>query len=326
MKIVESSDWSAYKSIWEKCMQDYYWYKKVRVFDFNREEELDEMAADFGKPGRVFLEAHLNEDIIGLFGLRFRGKEASLRRWEPALLREQRDNTFEQSLLTHGLKLLSDKGVERAKVIIKYPVGDMNAAGHLLRLYQDNGFTKYQPDGVDLVADLSKMNTNPRVSAAITLDSNQNTIPENIGEYCVRAYASTPEDREIHGYDNSVSDYDTAVEVFRSIIGGSFGRSPSEFWKVSLVDGKPAGFIGGFIHESKYHPITGVLGPIGVFPEYRRLGIGLFLLSEIFKSMKNHGCEYTAVGTPAANKNAIAMYQKAGYKLSSHLIHLEKVL
>ncbi|TFG26309.1 GNAT family N-acetyltransferase, partial [Candidatus Thorarchaeota archaeon] len=57
-----------------------------------------------------------------------------------------------------------------------------------------------------------------------------------------------------------------------------------------------------------------------------RLGLGLYLLSELFKSMRDHGCEYSAVGTPAANSNAIAMYQKAGYKLNSYLIHLEKVL
>ena len=137
---------------------------------------------------------------------------------------------------------------------------------------------------------------------------------------------SKNEDIEIHGFDRSVTDYSTAVEVFRSIQGGRIGRSPSEFWKVALVDNEPAGFIGGIILESEHKPVTGVLGPLGVFPEFRRLGIGQYLVSELFKSMKEQGCEYSAVGTPAVNQNAIGMYQKAGYKLNCRLVHLEKTL
>lgn len=307
-------------------MKNYYWFKESPIFDWNKDEELKEMESDFGKPGRIFLEAHKDEEIVGLFGFRYRGKEASLRRWEPAVLQTFKHNEVERTLLHHGLDLLSERGVERAKVIVKYPHGNQKVAIHLLDLYEKTGFARYQPDSVDLVANLSKVPSYSPKGSDISLDTNQGTIPENIGEYCVRAYASTPEDREIHGFDNSVTDYDTAVEVFRSILGGSLGPSPSEFWKVALFDDKPAGFIGGFIKESDFGPKIGVLGPIGVFPEYRRLGIGLYLLSEIFESMRNHGCHYTAVGTPAANKNAIAMYQKAGYKLSSYLMYLEKVL
>lgn len=151
-------------------------------------------------------------------------------------------------------------------------------------------------------------------------------MPENIGEYCVRAYGSTSEDLEIHGFDKSVSDYDTAVSAMGSIMGGRLGHSPDDFWKVALVDGEPAGFIGGFIKESKHKPVTGILGPLGVFPEFRRLGLGVFLVSEFFKSMKSHGCEYTAVGTPLANTNAIRMYEKAGYRMNCSLIFLEKTL
>lgn len=305
-------------------MKRFYWYKENPVFDWNKDEELQEMKSDFGKSGNIFLEAHQNGKIVGLFGLRYRGKEASFRRWEPVSLKPSKGIEIEKSLLNRALVLLSEKGVQRVKVIVKYPVDNQQAASHLLTLYQNAGFEQYQPDGVDLVADLSKIVAYTASHANITIDAHQGTIPENIGEYCVRAYASTPEDREIHGFDNTVSDYDTAVEVFRSILSGSMGPSPSEFWKVALVDDKPAGFIGGFIKESNH--LVGVLGPIGVFPEYRRMGIGLYLLSELFKSMRDHGCEFTAVGTPAANKNAIAMYQKSGYKLSSYLVFLEKVL
>ncbi len=321
MKIVESTDWSIYKSAWNECMKDYYWYKEDPVFDWHKEEELEDMKTDFGKAGRVFLELHIYDKIIGVFGFRYRGKEASMRRWEPTGDREIQD-----ALLKHALIYLSGKGVERTKVIIKHPVENSEVAQHLLELYEQSGFVRYQPESVDLVTRLDDIPNPPSIQENISIDPNQGTSPEKIGEYCVRAYGLTSGDQKIHGFDKSVTDYDTAVAAMGSIMSGRLGPSPDEFWKVALVDGEPAGFIGGFIKESKHKPVTGILGPLGVFPEFRRLGLGVFLVSELFKSMKKRGCEYSAVGTPAVNLNAIRMYQKAGYKLNCHLTFLEKTL
>ena len=326
MKIVESTDWLTYKSAWQECMKEFYWYQNNPVFDWNKDEELEEMETDFGKEGCVFLEARENSDIAGVFGFRYRGQEGSLRRWEPAAINCSERKKIHEQLLKYALDHLAEKGVKRTKVIIKHPFDSPETTQHLLELYEKFGFERYQPDGVDLIAKLDEVPNSPKVQDNITIDTEQGAIPENIGEYCVRAYASTPEDLEIHGYDNSVTSYDTAVLVLRNILSGGLGRSPEEFWKVALVDGEAAGFIGGFIRESKHWPTTGVFGPVGVFPEYRRLGLGLFLVSELFQAMKNHGCEYAAVGTPSANTNAIRMYKKAGFKMNCHLIHLEKQL
>ena len=326
MKIVESEDWSTYKSVWIECMKDYYWFKNSPVFDWNKDEELEDMESDFGNPGNILLEAHQDGKIVGVFGFRYRGKQASMSRWEPAVLENNGATEVHNALLNHALDYLSDKGVERITVTIKYPVANPYVAKHLLELYQQSGFDRYQPDSVDLVTHLDDIPNLLSMPDNISIDPHLGTIPENIGEFCVRAYGSTPEDLEIHGFDKSVTDYDTAFHAFKSIKDGRLGPSPSEFWKVALVDDEPAGFIGGFIKESKHKPVTGILGPLGVFPEFRRLGIGVFLVSELFKSMKKSGCEYTAVGTPANNRNAIGMYQKAGYKLNCFLLFLEKTL
>jgi GNAT superfamily N-acetyltransferase len=325
MKIVESKNWSTYRSAWEECMQNYYWYKDDPVFDWNKSEELEEMEYKFTNPERVFLEALQDGKIVGVFGLRFSGNEAVLRRWEPVALSATNKSEIEQALLNYGLNYLSDKGVERAKVIVKYPFNDKDVAEPLLKLYQTAGFERYQPDSVDLVVKLDDVPNPVQERANIVIDTHLATDSENIAKYVIRAFASTSEDKKIHGFDLSVSDYKVALRSYDSIRRGRLGPSPNEFWKVALIDSKPAGFIGAFIRESKFRPLTGILGPLGVFPEYRRLGIGSYLISEQFKSMKDYGCEYTAVGTPAANKNAIAMYKKAGYKLSSYLMHLETI-
>lgn len=326
MKIVESKDWSEYKSVWKECMKDYYWYRNDPVFDWNKDEELDDMESDFGKPGQIFLEAHQEDKVVGVFSFRYRGKEAKMMRWEPAVLKPSRNNEIRKALLDYALDYLSRKGVERTTVTIKHPVDNLGIAKPLLELYQEFAFTPYQPRSVDLVTHLDDIPSPPSISENVSLDSHLGTVPENIGEYCVRAYGSTTEDWEIHGFDKSVTDYETATAAMGSIMNGRLGKSPEEFWKVALVDGEPAGFIGGFIKESKHKPLTGILGPLGVFPEFRRRGLGVFLISELFKSMKKHGCEYAAVGTPLANTNALRMYEKAGYKQNCHLSFLEKLL
>ncbi|MGY5881633.1 MAG: GNAT family N-acetyltransferase [Candidatus Thorarchaeota archaeon] len=326
MKIVESEDWSTYKTAWNECMKEYYWYKNDPVFDWNKDEELDEMESDFGKPGQVFLEAHEANEIVGVFSFRHRGKQANMMRWEPTVLESSHAIEISKALLSYALDYLTTKGVERARVTVKHPAENPAVAKHLLELFKHSGFARYQPVSVDLVTHLDEIPSPPSMPDNISIDSQLGTIPENIGKWCVRAYGSTPEDLEIHGFDESVTDYDTAVAAMGSIMRGRLGSSPGDFWKVALLDDEPAGFIGGFIKESKHKPVTGILGPLGVFPEFRRLGIGVFLISELFKSMKSHGCEFTAVGTPLQNTNAIRMYEKAGYKMNCHLTFLEKTL
>ena len=326
MKIVESEDWLTYRSTWEECMKDYYWYKNDPVFDWNKHEELDEMESDFGKPGNVFLEAHQDNKIVGVFSFRHRGKQASLMRWEPTVLVSSGATQVRKALLSYAENLLSNKGAERITVTVKHPADNPDITKPLIELYKQSGFKPYQPVSVDLVTHLNDIPQPPSMSESVSIDPHLGNVPENIGKWCVKAYGSTPEDLEIHGFDNSVTDYDTAVAAMGSIMRGRLGESPNEFWKVALVDGEVAGFIGGFIKESKYKPVTGILGPLGVFPEFRRQGIGVFLISELFKSMKSYGCEYSAVGTPFANTNAIRMYEKAGYKMNCHLTFLEKAL
>ena len=325
MKIVESKNWSTYRSAWEECMRNFYWYKDSPVFDWNKFEELNEMEREFTNPERVFLEAHQEGETVGICGLRYRGKEAVLRRWEPAAIEIANKRETEQALLRYGLNYLSKRGVDRVKILVKYPFHDRSVANNLLEIYRNAGFERYEPDGVDLIMKLDDAPEAIRGRVNMTIDPHLGMDSENIAKYIIRAYASTSEDKEIHGHDASVSDYNTALASFDSIRRGRLGPSPSEFWKVALIDNKPVGFIGAFIRESDFKPPTGILGPLGVFPEYRRLGIGLYLISELFKSLKDYGCEYTAVGTPAANKNAIVMYEKAGYELNCYLVHLEKV-
>jgi hypothetical protein len=132
-------------------MKEYYWYKNDPVFDWNKYEELEDMKDDFGKPCNIFLEAHDDEKIVGVLGFRHRGRLATLRRWEPVTVEPQSDLRIHQELLTYSLNFLSEKGVERVRVLIKHPAKNPKVTGHLLTLFSENDFDRYQPDSIDLM-------------------------------------------------------------------------------------------------------------------------------------------------------------------------------
>ena len=116
------------------------------------------------------------------------------------------------------------------------------------------------------------------------------------------------------------------LEGLLSIKQGKHGLSPPECWKIGLVEGEPAGFAVSFMPKDKYRPSYGVIGLIGVFPEFRRRGIAYALIAEMHKCFRKHGCRYAYVGTPKTNKNAISLYKKVGYKTVFELINFEKQL
>ena len=73
----------------------------------------------------------------------------------------------------------------------------------------------------------------------------------------------------------------------------------------------PRGSIIGVIQkDSKYRPARGIIAQLGVFPEFRRRGIGMVLIDELFRVFKQHGCAYSFVGTPKANDPALELYCK----------------
>ena len=61
-------------------------------------------------------------------------------------------------------------------------------------------------------------------------------------------------------------------------------------------------------------PDLAVLGPVGVFPEFRGRGIGLALVKRVLNAIREYGCKDAQVGTALYNnERAIGLYEKAGF-------------
>jgi GNAT superfamily N-acetyltransferase len=325
--IEPANDWEMYSASWSAAMQHLYWYKEDPVFDFNRHEEIDEMRSDFGNPGSLFLVARIpdHEEIVGVLGLRYRGIMARIRRWEPAVLPKVQRTGVSTALLEQALRYLTSMGVKRIGCSVKYPESSPEVVETHLRLYEMAGFDRERPDSIDMVKSLENIESSSKLRG-VQVETGENFTFEDLASITVKSFTSTPEEREIHGFDKTVTEHIQATALLQRMAEGYYGDSPDDFRKIAVVDGVPAGFLGGFVSASKYKPLTGILGPMAVLPDYRRKRIGLHLINELLRTMKEYGCEYAVVGTPAANYGAIELYKVAGFRLACRLISLARDL
>jgi len=328
IKIEPADDWESYSMIWNDAMKHHYWYHDSPVFDFNRYEETDEMRIDFEKPGNLFLTARFRDqhDIIGVLGLRQSTTIAKIRRWEPAVIPEFRESGAAEALLDYALRCLASMGLKNVSYLMKHPVDSPESIAFQNRLFTKVGFQRGRPDSVDMVRSLETLKQPPKLSQDMKIEKSENYELEDLASIIVESFTSTTEERAIHGFDRTVSEHIQATALLHRIEDGYYGHSSSDFRKVAVIEGLPAGFLSAFVLYSKYKPLIGVIGPMAVLPNYRRRGIASHLIQEVLLSLKEYGCEYAAVGTPAANIGAIDLYRKAGFGLACRIISLEKQL
>jgi ribosomal protein S18 acetylase RimI-like enzyme len=309
MKIVEAESWSQYLESWMACMGDTYWFNESLFFDYSREEVTDELRRDW-EAGGVFLTAHGDEGVVGCLGVRLRGKSGVVRRWEPAVPARFRDLGVGERLLGEATRRAKAAGAETLLTTLRYPYG-MDKPW-LSGLYESMGFRDARP-GVQLLARLGETEDAEPSTGYDTVPCGSFTLDE-LTEFTLRAFASTPEDRAIHGDNSKVSQPEEARKAIEHQMAGGLGESPEELNMVAFVDGEPAGFTRGIIVEDGYKPRYGLLAVLGVFPEYREKGVGYYLTAELLARFRARGLEYAFVGTPWNDYGAQRLYARAWFR------------
>ena len=323
MRVEPAPSWGVYLPAWTRCMADVHWFSGEHLLDYSRQEEAEELEGEFREEGNHFLMAVDDEgSCLGVLGVKMQGEIATIRRWEPAVPARYRGLGVGEELLERGLEEARLRGVKRVRTILKYPYGSPLPWNG--RLYEGHGFSRIKP-GVNLVMDMEADVGGETPESFETVTCDDFSVDEFV-EFVLRAFASEAEDREIHGGDETVSD----TEGIRRIIGiekqGKFGRTSPSLKRVALVDGEPAGFIKGFVRKEKYLPDFGLIGILGVFPKYRRRGIGYYLIDHALKQFRGEGLRYAYVGTSESNHKALWAYEKAGFRPRFRQITYEKNL
>lgn len=318
-----------YIRAWKEGMRHLHWFKESTLFNYNRDEMMQEIFGDFGETESAFFMAKLakNEKVIGVLGIKLRKEVGMLRRWEPAIPLNDRWSGACEALVERGFRWLQQKRVQKAVCILRYQYSSPETADWHINLYRKCGFKLRGPVNVQLLADLSYAPIEKPVHIAnFTITTSESYTSRDFAGFVLKTYSSTTEDRAIHGWDLFVSIPDKILNGLRSIKQGKHGLSSSEWWKITEAQGELAGFIVSFMPDDRCRPPYGVIGLIGVFPEFRRRGIAYTLISEMRKYFRAHGCYYAYVGTPKTNDKAINLYKKAGYRPIFELINFERQL
>ena len=321
LRIEECTDVDQYTETWKEAMKDLYWYVEDPVFDFNRDEEISDMGSSIGQEDSVFLIAvdKKSGKPVGVLDFRLRNGLAFLRRWEPGVPARLRTTDVAKELMKEGRKAAKRHGAKRMRVLLKHPYDTPEAAQWHLGAYRDSGFKPVGLPNVDLTMRLT--NTIRPVEPKVRFEvlTGERFTPQDMADYIIRAYASRPEDAALFEDDTSVTDPQQALRFAENVVAGRLGDAPNEFRRVLLVEGEPVAIVGAFAVDSPYKPLTGVLGPVGVFPEHRRQGFGRFLVEQTLEALRMYGCEYAAVGTGETNIRALALYEKIGFRLACSL-------
>ena len=316
-----------YLEYWKSAMADIHWFKKRRLFDYNRDEMIEDVTREFGSPGSIGLVARSQEsgEVLGVLGVSIRGNAGVFGRWEPAVRLKWRSGGAGEALVREAFSWLRSKGVSRATCVLRVPHSLPGSGEWHKALYEGCGFERVGLAGIMLLADLRKANIPvQRVRDLRVVDGGFSL--EDFADFTRRAYLSTPEDVAVHGKDPFVSILGENMRVLRAVKHGDYGSSAPECWKVAMLGEEVAGFIIGFLPKSEYRPSHGVIAELGVFPEFRRKGIAHSLVVEMLECFRKYGCRYSYVGTPRSNEPAIRLYQKAGHEPVFQIVSFEKRL
>ncbi|MHA1907787.1 MAG: GNAT family N-acetyltransferase [Candidatus Thorarchaeota archaeon] len=327
ISIRQADDWNEYRDAWNSLMSHHYWFKQKPLYDFNQEEELEEMKESFSDENFVYFVAQgkENDEILGLVGIDLSHTDAVINRWEPAVQELDNKGAIGNELLEHAFQYSKEKGKLAIRTRLKYPTDTTYAKWHHT-LFERNGFFEPQPPMVGQMMKLGNFPIDVPKIDGVTIETSENYSDYDIAELTVRCFTSTPEDLEIHGSDPSVTEYNVSLRVTKFIRSNVSFPSPTECWQIAKVEGEPVALVGSQIRESNIHPSIGVLGPVGVVGEHRRKGIAKMLIRSVLKTLKGLGCEYSSVGTFVTNSPAITLYTSMGYKDSSRLILLRRIL
>jgi len=328
--VSEAESLREYLQTWEEAMQTVPWVKERRLFDYNPEEIKDGIKQAFQKHANLFLIAKHKENqekAVGVLGVTVANNVATLGRWEPAVTSGQKRSRIGQMLLEEAFSRLRQRDVSQIKCMLKFPINQSQTARWHTGLYKMCGFAERIPSSIMLLADLSNTARKPSLTANLQIISRHGFSSKDFMDFTQRAYMATREDRMVHINDPFISDPETCLNTLQAIRDGKMGFSPQEFWLIAKLNNNVAGFIIGFMPKrSKSRPPHGVIGELGVFPEHRRKGIAITLISEMFESFRTLECRYSLVGTLKTNKSAIALYKKMGFCPVFELVDFERPL
>ena len=210
------------------------------------------------------------------------------------------------------------------KFNIKYPCNAPESGAWLNSLYRGCGFEQRGPIWLEMFIDLERSETRPPSIEGMVITGRENLSIDELIDYTLTAFASEPEDRDYFSWDPLTTTREGARDFFEWLTKGEKRHSPPKFFSVAFIGEEPVGFAGSF--TSKTHETQWTIGPVGVFPEHRRKGIGSAVVLSALDIIRENGARYVSLGTHVDNRRAVALYESLGFKAAFHGVFFEKRL
>jgi ribosomal protein S18 acetylase RimI-like enzyme len=309
--ISHADSWNEFKETWLECMRPQEWYYDPTPVDYNGISEEEELRNDFENEDHVYLIAK-DESGNGVGVLEFMCYPNFARNgiMMPGVQDQFKALNIGDSLLRFQEFYLQNRGINIVVSSVKYKSReDVNWYFDTL---SRTGFKMSEPEGFQMYTNLNSIDITPEKSDYV-IKTREEYSDADFVDFAMRAYASTPEDLEVHGWDLSVTDSVHILAIHNRTRGGGFGRSPPHWWRVISKNKNPMGYILAFEINPTDSPRVGTIGNLGVFPEYRREGLAITLIHSLFLEFIKEGIEIARVGTPTINTRAISAYRKAGF-------------
>ncbi len=323
-KISHAESWDEFGLIWDSSLGQFSWFTDPNPADYNANIEREELINEFNDENHIYLIAK-DEDGNGLGILEFtcRNNHARNGIMMPGVPDPFKYTNIGDALLEYQEYYLKNRGITTLTSSIKY-ASKQNVEWHFDTL-QRNGFKMSAPEGYQMVVNLQYL-TALRVTNNYEILTRKDFQLEDFIDFAIRSYASTPEDLQIHGWDEAVTNPEHIRAIHQRTIDGGFGLSPPEWWRVITKDDQPLGYILGFEINPDLEHRVGIIGNLGVFPEHRRKGLAGYLIHSLFNEFLKAGIEYARVGTPTINTRAIGAYVKSGFKEANRIQFFTKEL
>ncbi|MHA2423740.1 MAG: GNAT family N-acetyltransferase [Candidatus Thorarchaeota archaeon] len=315
LTVRRAESWDEFKEAWIQAMQFLPWYHEPNPADYLHETEIKELQNEFENIDHYFLLAIADDGSAkGVLEFKCFDSYAANGVVMPGVPIKYRNSEAAHALLEYQKVALIERNISRIVATLKYR--DTESASWHHDILKQNDFKINRPESVQMIAridNLEKPSSNPE---EFQIKHRDEFTLDDFSQFAIRSYASTPEDLSIHGWDSSVTNPDVVKVIHKRTMDGVFGNSPSKWWKVAIIDEKPAGYIIGFHIPPRSR---GIIGNLGVFPEFRKRGIAAFLIHSLFQEFKDQKLAYAMVGTPSNNTPAIRAYTKAGFRIANYL-------
>jgi ribosomal protein S18 acetylase RimI-like enzyme len=325
-EIREEASLERFVASWEECMKDAPWFDSDVIFWYSPKEELERLRSIHGNNSLFLVAGHGHDpEPFGVLSVQIQGSIGNIGPWEPGVTRTGSRRSIGEALLQRACKELGKRGVEKVKFTLRYLCDTTAHGGWLDRLYRGCGFSQREPMGLQMLVDLSQMvDYEVTDTPGLRITGRENLTIDDLVDYTLKAFSSDPHDMTYFSWDPLTTTKDGAQRFFKGIFNQKTWKSPPEFFRVAWIDGEPAGFAGSF--AGKRDETRGIVGPVGVFPEYRRRGIATALVLSACDALRSEGYRYAYLGTHVDNLPARRVYERIGFKPVFNTIRFERSL